>query len=42
MIRKVSVGVRLHVDEVNHTIDGLFKTNRDVNWERLLAQTVVN
>ena len=42
MVSKVSIGVRLHVDEVNHTIDGLFETNWDMDWESLLTEAVVN
>ena len=42
MICVISVGVRLHVDQVNDAIDILFKSDRDVNRKGLRRQAVVN
>ena len=42
MVSKVSVGIGLHVNQINHTIDILFKANWQVNRECILTKALVN
>ena len=42
VIGVVIIGVGLHVDKINHTTNILLKANWQVDWEGLLAETVVD
>ena len=42
MIGIVLVGVRLHVNQVNDAVDCLLEANRQVNWQSILAQPMMN
>ena len=42
MISKVGVGIRLHIDKVDDTIDVFFEPNWQVNRQGILAKTAMD
>ena len=42
VVSVIIVSISLHIDQIDHAANILFKANRQVDRERLLAEAVVN